>query len=72
MYVDKALKKKECVCSMDPQSERCLPGASDSSRVWKGSGTTNSEAPESTSRMADALSTRKQKQCFTAKIYNPF
>lgn len=41
-----------------------LPGAS----IPKGSGTTNSEAPESTSTMADGLSTRKQKQCFILKI----
>lgn len=40
---------------------RYLPGASNSSRLQKGSVTTNSEAPESTSRMADGVSTRKQK-----------
>lgn len=43
---------------------RYLPGAS----IPKGSGTTNSEAPESTSTMADGLSTRKRKQCFIVKI----
>lgn len=37
-----------------------LPGASDSSRVQKESGTVNSEAPKSTSRMAVGLSTGKQ------------
>lgn len=41
---------------------RYLPGAPDSSRVPKGSGTTSSEAPESTSRMADGLSAEIQEQ----------
>lgn len=51
-----------CLC-VQHGPQRYLPGVSDSSRVWKGSGTTNSEAPESTSRIADGLSTGKQKQC---------
>lgn len=58
-----------CLC-VQHGPQRYLPGVSDSSRVWKGSGTTNSEAPESTSRIADGLSTGKQKQCDSAKIYN--
>lgn len=39
---------------------RYSPGAFDSSRVPKGSGTTNNEAPESTSRLAAAFSAGRQ------------
>lgn len=45
-----------------------LPGVSDSSRIPNESGTTSSEAPESTSRMVDGLSTRKQKQCLQQRF----
>lgn len=42
----------------------CLPGASDSSRVPKGSGTINSDVPESKSRIVDGLSPRKEEQVY--------
>lgn len=42
------------------RQSRYSPGAFDSSRVPKGSGTTNNEAPESTSRLAAAFSAGRQ------------
>lgn len=46
------------MCSELMSRGRYLPGASDSSRVWKGSGTTSSEAPESPK--AEGLSAETQ------------
>lgn len=46
-------------------------GASDSSRVRKGSGTTNSESPESTSRIADGLSTVSCSEFSTVEACKP-
>lgn len=43
--------------------KRNLPGASDISRVPKGSGATNREFPESTLRIVDGLSPGKQGVC---------
>ena len=55
--------------NMHPPAERlCLPGASDSSREQKGSGTANSKAPEST--MADGLSTGKQNNVIQERLNN--
>ena len=55
------------VCTFLINRDLYLPGASDSSRVCKGSGTASSEAPDS--RIVAGLSTGKQKQCNSGKAF---